>query len=108
MGTVSGGPMYYIEYGLGKAFKPLAMLVAGAMILVAFMTGNAIQANTVSDLMNSEFGISTWITGSLTAAVVATGDPWWYITDWTCNRDTCSSDGTPVRSGRRYHSGNQL
>ncbi|MXZ05670.1 MAG: sodium:alanine symporter family protein, partial [Rhodothermaceae bacterium] len=71
VGTVSGGPMYYIEYGLGKAFKPLAMLVAGAMILVAFMTGNAIQANTVSDLMNSEFGISTWITGSLTAAVVA-------------------------------------
>ncbi len=71
VGTVSGGPMYYIEYGLGKAFKPLAMLVAGAMILVAFMTGNAIQANTVSDLMNSEFGVSTWITGSLTAAVVA-------------------------------------
>lgn len=71
VGTVSGGPMYYIEYGLGKAFKPLAMLVAGAMILVAFMTGNAIQANTVSDLMNSEFGISTWITGGLTSAVVA-------------------------------------
>ncbi len=71
VGTVSGGPMYYIEHGLGKAFKPLAMLVAGAMILVAFMTGNAIQANTVSDLMNSEFGISTWITGSLTATVVA-------------------------------------
>lgn len=71
VGTVSGGPMYYIEHGLGKAFKPLAMLVAGAMILTAFMTGNAIQANTVSDLMNSEFAIPTWVTGGLTSAVVA-------------------------------------
>ncbi|MCY3999230.1 MAG: sodium:alanine symporter family protein [Bacteroidetes bacterium] len=71
IGTVSGGPMYYIEHGLGKAFKPLAMLVAGAMILTAFMTGNAIQANTVSDLMNSEFSIPTWITGGVTSTVVA-------------------------------------
>ncbi len=71
VGTISGGPMYYIEYGLGKAFKPLAMLVAGALLLTAFMTGNAIQANTVSDLMNSEFSIPTWITGGLTSAVVA-------------------------------------
>jgi len=71
IGTVSGGPMYYIEHGLGKAFKPLAMLVAGAMILTAFMTGNAIQANTVSDLMNTEFSIPTWITGGVTSTVVA-------------------------------------
>lgn len=71
IGTVSGGPMYYIEYGLGKSFKPLAMLVAGAMILVAFMTGNAIQANTVADLMNAEFQIPKWVTGGLTSAVIA-------------------------------------
>ena len=71
VGTVSGGPMYYIEYGLGKSFKPLAMLVAGAMILVAFMTGNAIQANTVADLMNAEFAIPKWITGGLTSVVIA-------------------------------------
>ena len=71
VGTVSGGPMYYIERGLGQAFKPLAMLVAGAMILTAFMTGNAIQANTVSDLLNSEFAIPTWISGGVTSAIVA-------------------------------------
>ncbi len=70
LGTVSGGPMYYIEHGLGKSFKPLAMLVAGAMILTSFMTGNAIQANTVSDLMNAEFAIPTWITGGFTSVVV--------------------------------------
>lgn len=71
IGTVSGGPMYYIEQGLGKAFKPLAMFVAAALILSSFMSGNAIQANTVSDLMNAEFLIPTWLTGGLTSAVVA-------------------------------------
>ncbi len=71
VGTVSGGPMYYIEQGLGKAFKPLAMFVAAALILSSFMSGNAIQANTVSDLMNAEFLIPTWLTGGVTSAVVA-------------------------------------
>jgi len=71
VGTISGGPMYYIEQGLGKAFKPLAMFVAAALILSSFMSGNAIQANTVSDLMNAEFLIPTWLTGGVTSAVVA-------------------------------------
>lgn len=70
VGTVSGGPMYYIEKGLGKKWKPLAMFVAFALGITAFFTGNAIQANTVSDLMLSEFGIPVWITGLITASVV--------------------------------------
>ncbi|MDE2729832.1 MAG: sodium:alanine symporter family protein [Bacteroidota bacterium] len=69
-GTVSGGPMYYIEKGLGLKFKPLAIFVAAAMVLVSFLTGNAIQANTVADLMNAEFAIPVWITGGITACVV--------------------------------------
>ena len=69
-GTVSGGPMYYIEKGLGLKFKPLAIFVAGAMVLVSFLTGNAIQANTVADLMSAEFSIPVWATGAFTAAVV--------------------------------------
>ena len=71
MGSVSGGPMYYIERGLGKKWKPLAVFVAIALMLTAFLTGNAIQANTVADLMYSEFGISVYITGAITAVVVA-------------------------------------
>ncbi|MEZ4775838.1 MAG: sodium:alanine symporter family protein [Bacteroidia bacterium] len=71
VGTVSGGPMYYIERGLGKNWKWLAVFVAFALMLTAFLTGNAIQANTVADLMNSEFGIPTWGTGVFTAAIVA-------------------------------------
>lgn len=70
VGTVSGGPMYYIEKGLGPKWKPLAIFVAVALGITAFFTGNAIQANTVSDLMLSEFGIPVWITGLVTAGLI--------------------------------------
>lgn len=36
IGQVAGGPMYYIELGLGKKFRPLAILFAVFTILVAF------------------------------------------------------------------------
>ncbi|MEM1041866.1 MAG: sodium:alanine symporter family protein [Bacteroidota bacterium] len=71
-GSVSGGPMYYIEKGLGPAWKPLAVFFAGALMLTSFLTGNAVQANTVADIVNTEFGIATWMTGLITAAVVGT------------------------------------
>ncbi len=71
VGTVSGGPMYYIERGLGAKFKPLAVFVAAGVVVTALLTGNAIQANTVADLMNAEFGAATWVTGLITAGVVA-------------------------------------
>jgi alanine or glycine:cation symporter, AGCS family len=69
-GTVSGGPMYYIERGLGPAWKPLAVLFAVLLGITAFMTGNAIQANTLADTMNVQWGIPTWATGLASAAVV--------------------------------------
>ena len=70
-GTVSGGPMYYIERGLGKKWKPLAVLFAGLLMFTAFLTGNGVQANTVADVVSSEFGIAVWITGLVTATIVA-------------------------------------
>ncbi len=70
-GTVSGGPMYYIEKGLGPRWKPLAMFFAGALMITAFMTGNAVQANTIADTVQSYFGVSPWITGMLSAGLVA-------------------------------------
>ena len=69
-GTVSGGPMYYIERGLGPRFKPLAVFFAVMLGLTAFLTGNAIQANTVADTFATEFAISPWITGLVTTALV--------------------------------------
>lgn len=70
-GTVAGGPMYYIEKGLGPKWKPMAAFFAIALGITAFMTGNAIQANTVADSMQTNFAIAPWITGLITSAIVA-------------------------------------
>ena len=69
--TVSGGPMYYIEKGLGKNWKWMAIIFATLLGITGFLTGNAIQANTVADTMLNTFGIPVWATGLLTSAIVA-------------------------------------
>lgn len=69
-GTVSGGPMYYIERGLGPSWRPLAVLFAVLLGITAFMTGNAIQANTLADTMDAQWGVPVWITGLVSAGVV--------------------------------------
>ncbi|WP_420634472.1 alanine/glycine:cation symporter family protein [Candidatus Palauibacter sp.] len=70
-GTVSGGPMYYIEKGLGPRWKPVAAFFAVMLGLTAFLTGNANQANTVADAMLAEFGVAKWTTGLITSCIVA-------------------------------------
>jgi len=70
-GSVSGGPMYYIERGLGKNWKWMAIFFAAMLMITSFLTGNAVQANTVADTMLDEFGIPVWATGIATAAIVA-------------------------------------
>jgi len=69
-GTVAGGPMYYIEKGLGKHWKPIAMFFAFMLMLTSLMTGNAVQANTVATEFNDMFGIATWVTGLITATII--------------------------------------
>lgn len=69
-GSVSGGPMYYIERGLGKNWKPVAAFFAFALMLTSFMTGNAVQANTIATQLYDAFGLATWITGLITATIV--------------------------------------
>ncbi len=69
-GTVSGGPMYYIERGLGPGWKWMAVLFAVLLGITAFLTGNAIQANTVADTMQTTFGVPPWLTGVVTSAVL--------------------------------------
>ncbi|MDI6401562.1 sodium:alanine symporter family protein [Balneolaceae bacterium ANBcel3] len=70
-GSVSGGPMYYIEYGLGKKWKWLAVSFAVFAVICSFLTGNGVQANTVADTMQSTFGIPKAATGFITATLVA-------------------------------------
>ena len=70
-GTVSGGPMYYIERGLGPNWKWMAVLFAFLLGITAFLTGNGIQANTVADNLETQFSIPTWVSGLVTSGVVA-------------------------------------
>jgi AGCS family alanine or glycine:cation symporter len=73
-GSVAGGPMYYIEQGIkdvyGWNWKPVAVFFAIMLMMTSFMTGNAIQANTIATQVADNFGIATWITGLVSAAVV--------------------------------------
>jgi alanine or glycine:cation symporter, AGCS family len=66
-GTVSGGPMYYIEHGLkpkiGKAAKVLAVIFAFATVLCSLGTGNMAQANGISDALMTNYQVPEWITG---------------------------------------------
>lgn len=69
-GSVSGGPMYYIEKGLGPNWKWLAVFFAAMAVICSFLTGNAVQANTVADTMYSTFQIPSWVSGLVTASFV--------------------------------------
>lgn len=62
-GEVVGGPMYYIERGLGKQWKPLAIFFAVSAIICSFATGNMNQANTVRVSAEIDFGLAPWIVG---------------------------------------------
>lgn len=69
-GSVSGGPMYYIERGLGPKWKWMAVFFAFMLGFTAFLTGNAVQANTVADTMGAYFGLPAWITGLASTLIV--------------------------------------
>jgi AGCS family alanine or glycine:cation symporter len=69
-GSISGGPMYYIERGLGKSWKPLAIMFAVFTVISSFGAGNMVQAFTVSDSWHTDFGIPNWVTGLLTTSIV--------------------------------------
>ena len=69
-GTVSGGPMYYIERGLGPKWKWMAITFAVLLGITAFMTGNAIQANTLADTVEAQWGVPPMVTGLVSAIIV--------------------------------------
>ncbi len=68
-GVMQGGPMYYIERGLGM--KWLAMSFAFFGMIAALGTGCSVQSNSVAHAMQSSFGIPTWATGVLLTVVTA-------------------------------------
>ncbi|MBR3867563.1 MAG: sodium:alanine symporter family protein [Butyricicoccus sp.] len=70
-GAHSGGPMYYIEKGLGKSWKPLAIIFALLGGLASFGIGNIAQSSEIAGAMTGLFGIDPLITGIILAVVVA-------------------------------------
>ncbi|MBY6272846.1 MAG: sodium:alanine symporter family protein [Bacillaceae bacterium] len=69
-GQKSGGPMYYIERGLG--WKWLAVLFAlFGTIAAIFGIGNMTQSNSVAEALHKTFGINPWITGFVLAVLTA-------------------------------------
>lgn len=60
-GQYSGGPMYYIERGLG--WKPLAILFAMFTALAALGIGNMVQSNSVAGALEESFSLPAWGTG---------------------------------------------
>ena len=70
-GEISGGPMYYIEKGMGSKWKFLAIIFAVCAVISSFGSGNSVQAFTVADSFRSDFGIPPWITGSVMATLIA-------------------------------------
>ncbi|KKI87944.1 alanine/glycine:cation symporter family protein [Shouchella clausii] len=60
-GEISGGPMYYIEKGLG--WKWLAVLFALFGCLASFGIGNMTQSNTVASSLATNFDVNPWVTG---------------------------------------------
>ena len=66
-GEMCGGPMYFIEYGLGWKWLSAAFALFGAV--AAFGGGNMIQANSVADVMQELFAIDPIWTGIILAVL---------------------------------------
>ena len=71
-GNIAGGPMYSIEMGLGKKWKPLAVAFALFGIMTAMLgSGTTTQMNAIVSSVNAGFGVSTYITCAIVTILVA-------------------------------------
>ncbi|MDO4920749.1 MAG: sodium:alanine symporter family protein [Phascolarctobacterium sp.] len=71
-GNISGGPMYYIENGMGKAYKPLAVIFAAFGVLCAYFgIGTFAQVNSIVEITQISAGIPVIYTGIALTVLVA-------------------------------------
>ena len=71
-GQISGGPMYYIENGLGKAYRPLAIAFAFFGVLVAYFgIGTFAQVNSIVQITQLNAGIPVEYTAVVLTILVA-------------------------------------
>jgi alanine or glycine:cation symporter, AGCS family len=67
-GSVSGGPMYYMEKKLNM--KWLAIIFAIATIISSIGTGNMPQINNIASSMQASFNIEPWVTGAVLSVLL--------------------------------------
>ena len=70
-GVHKGGPMYYIENGLGKNWKWLAVMFAILGGLASFGIGNIAQSSEIAGSLNGLFGLDPMISGIALTILVA-------------------------------------
>ena len=71
-GNISGGPMYYIQNGLGKQYKPLAIMFCVFGIMCAYFgVGTFAQVNSIVEITKISVGIPVIYTGIALTVLVA-------------------------------------
>ena len=77
-GQIAGGPMYYMERGLGARFgerwkwaaKGMAVLFAVATVFSTLGSGNMPQSNNMASGLETSFGIPPWLSGGALAILL--------------------------------------
>ena len=71
-GEIAGGPMYYIQNGMGKRWTWLAKIFAVFGVMTALMgCGTFPQVNAISESAHSAFGFPIWLVGIIVTVAVA-------------------------------------
>ena len=71
-GEIAGGPMYYIQNGMGKKWIWLAKIFAIFGVMTALMgCGTFPQVNAITESAHSAFGIPIWLVGIVVTVAVA-------------------------------------
>jgi alanine or glycine:cation symporter, AGCS family len=66
-GIWQGGPMYYIELGMGARYKPLAIMFALCGMIGCL---GIFQANQLANLIENEWHVANWVTGITAMSLV--------------------------------------
>jgi AGCS family alanine or glycine:cation symporter len=69
-GEMSGGPMQYMEHGLG--WKWMAVLFAIFASVAVIGTGNLVQVNSIADAVYNVWDVNPWVTGVVLAVLIGT------------------------------------
>ncbi len=68
-GEMCGGPMQYIEKGVGWKWMAVLFAIFGA--LAAIGTGNLVQVNAIAEAIDNVWDVNPWITGLVLCVLAA-------------------------------------